>query len=675
MKFRSSSGRNDHSEGWMRRDFLPATVEQANRRRLQVFLGTLVVALAISLGVTWLRPAEYRASARLEITPTAGSVPSGSAPGNAPESARPFLTEVQVLTSRPVLEVVATRLERSGQSLSVFGPDPIVGMQSQLQVNPVASTNVVELVATGQRPELLAPLLNTIVDVYRDRLAEAYRSSSGESLAQVNEEVTKLEATAAARRRAVEAFRIRHNIVSLERGENQVLAQVRNLSTSLSAAQERVAIAEGKLRALSESAAAGKSVIRARDDPTLANLEQRASQLREELRDLERSYTQDYLAKEPKAITQRARLSELERQIKVQREASGQAGLVEAQEELASAQGAAARLQSHIATGRQEVGQFTARFNEYKSQQDELGEIETAYRDAVQRRAKLEATERARMPTIKLLEAGTTPQEPWRPLYWRDTALGAGGSLVLALLAMWLVELFNRSEPQPTMVLVQPQLGGLPYETVPQALPWQRGPAMSLEASRQALLPPQPTFPRELRHDEVIALVRAADDDSHLVMLLLLSGVSSDEALALRWSDVDPARRLLHVGGGSARDVALNEALHKVLAARPGTQRPDLLLGHQDRPATPETMRAQFLCAAHDAGIADASDVTADCLRHTYVAFLVRQGIRFADLTRLVGHVPSEILGAYTTLSPPGSRVPREEIDVVFPAVLPRESV
>ena len=133
----------------MRQDFLRTTVERANRRRLQVFLGTFVVALVVSLGFTWLRPAEYRASARLEITPTSASVPSGSAPGNAPESARPFLTEVQVMTSRPLLERVATRLERSGQSLSEFGTDPIAVMQSRLQVTPVPSTNVVELVATG----------------------------------------------------------------------------------------------------------------------------------------------------------------------------------------------------------------------------------------------------------------------------------------------------------------------------------------------------------------------------------------------------------------------------------------------------------------------------------------------------------------------------------------------
>ena len=158
-------------------------------------------------------------------------------------------------------------------------------------------------------------------------------------------------------------------------------------------------------------------------------------------------------------------------------------------------------------------------------------------------------------------------------------------------------------------------------------------------------------------------------------MQLLLSGVSLDEALAVRWSDVDPAQSLIHVGDGSPRDIALSEPLLKSLAARQADPQPDLLLGHQDPPATRETLAAQLLYAAHDAGIEDASDVTPECLRHTYVAFLVRQGIRFADLTRLVGHVPVELLGAYTTLAPPGPRVAREHIDAVFPAIPPRESV
>jgi polysaccharide biosynthesis transport protein len=653
----------------VRPNFLPSTAEQTNRRRRRVFLGTLTVALVLSLGFTWLRPAEYRATALLEISAASESPAPRGAAGSAPESAKPFLTELQVLTSRPVLEAAAAQLARDGTDLSGFGPDPVAGMQSRLEAIPVTSTNVVELVATWPRPELLAPLLNTIIAVYQDRLAQAFRSATSESLAQADDEVKRLEATVTAKRRNAEAFRLRNDIVSLQRDENEVLARVRNLSTSLSAASDRVAVAEGKARARSESAAAGKAAVRSRDDPTLGNLEQRASQIREEMRDLERGFTPDYLAKDPKVITQRARLAELEQQIVAQRAASQQTAIVEAQEELASAQGAAARIQNQMASSRQEAAQFNARFNEYKSRQDELGELETAYRDAVQRRAKLEASERARTPTTKVLEAAATPHQPWRPLYWRDTALSIGGSLALALLAMWLVELLNRSEPQPAVVLIQPQPRALLYEATPQALANRSVPAMSLDATEPKLLSPQTTFPRELWHDEVAALMRASDDESRLVMLLLLSGVNLDELLELRWSDVDLVRRTIRVGGESGRNIVLGETLRRILEAAPNVTGSQLLVRSSGRPATRDSIDAQILGAAHDAAIEDAPQVTSACLRHTYLAFLVRQGIRFADLTRLVGPLPAEAVSAYSALSPAGARLGSAQVELIHTAV------
>jgi polysaccharide biosynthesis transport protein len=652
----------------VRPNFLPSTAERTNRRRRRVFLATLTIALALSLGYTWLRPPEYRASALLQITTASESPPARGAAGSALESANPFLTEVQVLTSRPVLEAAAAQLSSDSRDLSGFGPDPVAGMQSRLEAIPVASTNVVELVATWQRPELLAPLLNSIIAVYQDRLAQTFRSTTSESLAQADDEVKRLDATVAARRRTVEAFRMRNDIVSLQRDENEVLARVRNLSNSLSAANDRVAAADGKVRALSASAAVGKAAVRSRDDPTLANLEQRASQIREELRDLERGFTPDYLAKDPKVIAQRGRLAELERQIVAQRNASQQTTILEAQEELASAQGAAARIQNQMLSSRQEAAQFNARFNEYKSRQDELDQLEAAYRDAVQRRAKLEASEQARTPTTKVLEAATNPTQAWRPLYWRDTAVSIGGSLALALLAMWLVELFNRPDPQPAVVLIQPQPGALRYEA-PQALGNRGGLAMPLEGTEPTLLPRQTTFPRELRNDEVAALIRGSDDESRLVMLLLLSGVNSDEVLELGWSDVDLARGTMRIGRESGRDIVLGTALRRALEAAAKPTGAELLVRSSGRPATRDSVDAQILGAAHDAGIEDALQVTSACLRHTYLAFLVRQGIRFADLTRLVGPLPAETVGAYSALSPPGARVGSAQVQVLHPAL------
>ncbi len=543
-------------------NFLPSPVQRSNRRRLLVFLGTLIIALALSLSYTFLRPAEYRASARIEITPAVASPPPMAAATSAPEPVKPFLTEVQFLTSRPVLEQALQGLERLGYRLTEFGPDPVLGIQTHIEATAVPNTNVVELIGRAEHPELLAPLLNGIVEVYRGRLIDAYRSASSEATAQADAEVKRLEATVAAKRRAVEEFRTRNNIVSLQRDENQVLARVRNQSTTLSTANERVATADGKLRALMDAVAAGKAVVRARDNPTLANIEQRASQAQEDLRDLERSFTPEYLAKDPKAIALRVRLAELERQVKEQRLASQQSAIAEAQEELASAQAAARRIEAQMSGDRQDVAQFTARFNEYKSQQEDLTELEGVYRDAVQRRARLEASERARMPTIKVLEAAAPPTAPWRPLYWRDAAISAGGSLLLALLAMWLVELFNRSDPQPTWLVAQP-VAGLPLQGLPQALA-ASDPGMALPLAQHALLPQQPVLPRALERREVDALLAAADTDGRLAMLLLLSGLTADEAAGLRWTDVDLAQGLIHVAGASARDVVLSPPMRAI---------------------------------------------------------------------------------------------------------------
>jgi polysaccharide biosynthesis transport protein len=654
----------------VRSNFLPSTTALTNRRRRRVFLGTLLVALLLTLAFTWLRAPEYRASALVQINTASEPFAPGAAPADASDAAKRFLTQVQVLTSRPVLEEAAAQLVRDGRDLSGFGPDPVAGIQSHLEASPVASTNVVELSASWQRPEVLAPLLNTIVIVYQQRLAEAFRSASSAAMAQADDEVKRLETTVVAKRRDVEAFRLRSDIVSLQRDENEVLARVRNLSTSLAAANDRVAVAEGKVRARSESAATGKAAIRARDDPTLANLEQRASQIREELSNLQRGFTPEYLAKDPKVIEQRQRLAGLEQQIAAQQAAGQQTAVVEAQEELTSAKEAAARIQNQMVSTRQEASQFNAHFSEYKSRQDELAELEAAYRDAVQRRAKLEASEQARTPTTKILEAAATPREAWRPLYWRDTAISIGGSFVLALLAMWLVELLNRPEPQPPVVFIQPPPGGLLYEGAPQALgnPRSAG-AMSLDAVEPTLLPRQAGFPRELRSDEVVALLRAADAQTRLVMLLLLCGVDLDEVLALHWSDVDLARATLRVGGESGRDMALGGALRQLLATSASETGSQLLVRSSGRPATRGTIDAQILGAAHDAAIEDAGQVTSACLRHTYLAFLLRQGIRFADLTRIVGPLPAEAVSAYSALSPAGPRLDIAHVQLLHPAL------
>jgi polysaccharide biosynthesis transport protein len=86
-------------------------------------------------------------------------------------------------------------------------------------------------------------------------------------------------------------------------------------------------------------------------------------------------------------------------------------------------------------------------------------------------------------------------------------------------------------------------------------------------------------------------------------------------------------------------------------------------------PPTVDDVAAQVMCAAYDAGLDAADEVTPRTLRHTYLAYLLRQGVRFADLGRIVGRLPQNEMALYMRLASPQTRVPFEQIDPVLPGL------
>jgi uncharacterized protein involved in exopolysaccharide biosynthesis len=652
-----------------------AETRRANRRRLFVFLSVFLVTAAVGLTWDFLRPAEYRATARLQITPptmalqpsvSAGTVRVETAPQDGKQA---FLTEVQTLSSRPIIERVAEQLRSAGHDLSTLGLDPVLGLQSSLTVNAVEGTQVVEMSAVGAAPELPAALLVGIGEVYREHVAQAYRESTTEAVASTDEEVIRLEAAVAAKRRAVEEFRVRHSIVSPEREENSILAEMQGLASAQKDANKRLTEAEGKVESLRAATAQGKGVVRARDNPTLAALEARASQIREELREMGRRFTPEYRDMDPQARALRVRLAEMEEQIRAQQTVGQSSALEEAEQELAAARESTRRLQLQIAASKQQVGAFAARFSQYKSLQEELGQLEKAYQEALQRQVRLGATQRSRAPALQILEQAVIPKEPWRPHYWRDAAIVLAGALLLALGAMWLVELFNRPAPRPSVLVTQPVLAGtlLPGQSLPELAHSPLNPRLAVD-DRPRLAAPV-TLPRELTVDEAAALLRGADADVRCAAALLLSGLTTAEALALCWTDVEAGTGLIRVGGVPPRQVPLPPAALQLLGERPAEDGARLLRGSESGPATAEALASRLLVAAHDAGLEQAHEVTLQALRHTFLSFLVRQGARFADITRVAGTLDADMLSAYSQLAPPGARLEANAVKWVFPAL------
>jgi polysaccharide biosynthesis transport protein len=638
---------------------------RSSRRRAVVFCCAFLLAAAASLTWVYTRPAEYRAVARLHISPAlivTQPIEAKDTPAMATD-AKSFLTEVQVLTSRPLLEDVIKRL-KSANVLPDLGPDPVASAQGMLRAEPVEGTQLVQLSAEGRQQDFLPRLANAVAEAYQQHVTAAYRDIASSAYAEVNDEARTLDTQVAAKREAINVFRKRYDIVSMEHNENDVLANIEGLSQSYTDANEHLAKAKGRLQALKISSSAGNVGARAKDDPTIADLEQRVSALREQWGELERRFTPDFLSLDPDAKSLRARLENLEGQLASQRAASGRTALADAQQELSAAQAEVDRLRQDVADNQRQAQEFATHLNDYKALREDLDHLEGMHRAALDRLEKLQASERERAPRAELLEAAAPSGEPWRPDYRQDAAISLAGSFAFGLFAAWFADFIVGPSPLPTAFV---EHSWSPALLVRESA----GPMRELSTSNIGQLPAPTAPPRELADAEITALIVAATDDARLAMTALLTGMRAEELAALRWDDIDLKARLIHVGGESHRTIPLQEPFGSLIDTRQTTTQTAATVLHDARghPLAIEEVERLVLYGAYDAGLDRPHEVTANTLRYTYLSFLLRQGIRAADISRIVGGVPQNELLVYMQLHSPTARLPFEQIQRLLPVL------
>ncbi|HSV51381.1 MAG TPA: Wzz/FepE/Etk N-terminal domain-containing protein [Burkholderiaceae bacterium] len=646
------------------------------RRRVLVFFSVFLLCAVLSLTYTYMRPAVYSASARIQVmpsekVPTVGGASSAAAPARS-DNPQALLVELQILNSRPLLEKVVKRLQDQGE-LRGLGADPVLAVQEMLTVTRVQDTNVVQLEAQGPERALLTRLINAVIDVYREEQAATGTTTAQTDLDQAREEAKVIESRLGEKKRAVEGFRLRSDIVSAERDENQTLSRLKGLGTSLSTATEREAVAEGKARAIEQAIAQNKSAPQLKVNPTVSAIEQRLSQMREEWRALERQFTPQYLEMDPNAKAMKIRITNLEQQLETERVKGQQGALAEAREEAAGARATTQRLQQQLADDRQTVQAFSRRFSEFKGMQEELQGLEQMRQAARQKVLALEATEGTRKPRVLVVEPAAAPDTPLKPLYTRDAAISVAASLLLGFLAVWFVEFFNRTEAAPvgptTVIMPQPWMA-VPYPAAP-GLPGMApaaGPALTSSAQDPQLL--LRSAPRELLPSEVQGLLRAAAPENLAALIYLLYGLTGPELIALKVEDVDTAARNLRVPGDAGRALPLPRPLLELLGTlAPASGTAPLFPNAKGQPMDGEDLASIVTSSAYDGHLEQPASITPEVLRYTYVAFLVRQGVRFSDLSRVVGRVSTETLSALATLAPGAERVPLDQVERLLPAV------
>ncbi len=615
-----------------------AAARRGNRRRLLVFGLTFLAALLVGQAWNFSRPAEFRASTRLQV-----NLPEVGRPGLSASGA--YATKLQLFDSRPMLAKLSEALLASGLAADALGPDPAGRLQSMLQVLPVPGSEVVELRATGTEPRLLADMLNAFPDVIRQEIASRQQKDADAQLAAARQELARLERTATERRARLDAFRQREGVLA-ERDDNEAVARAKGLNRALDTAVEKEAAAAARLAAVSKAVEQGKSSTQARADPALSGLETRAHQVREDLKELERTYTPDFMAMDPRARAMRARLVELDKQIVQQRSISLQAALQAAQEEQASAQAQVERLRAQLGASRPALTKTSTRFAEAKILEDDLAQVDKARRERLEQVSRLEADEQRRVATVTVVEPATVPSLPFRPDRWRDGALVLAAAAALALMVMGTVELFNRAAPAAmpmpnTTVVLTP--GWDPRQAAvagpgTQAMPLlDSGPGPSHAAA--ALAAPL----QLLSQAEATALLMACSGPARLLCALGLMGLSVDEALQIRPRDLDRGSLQLQVAGAWARRLPMPPWLPDTLPEDSGA---DQIVLHDavGQALTAADVASMIISAALDAQLAQAATLSWEALRNTAIDWLVGQGLRYSDLPKLVGRVDAERL-------------------------------
>jgi integrase len=170
---------------------------------------------------------------------------------------------------------------------------------------------------------------------------------------------------------------------------------------------------------------------------------------------------------------------------------------------------------------------------------------------------------------------------------------------------------------------------------------------------------------RELSEDEVSLLYSAADYTTKQLIFLLLNGVSPQELLLIDEDHIDLDSGRITIPGNPRRGLTLPASAEGLF-----TENDDSAAGWKganEIGLDMEELDARLQLAALEGKLPESHRITALDLRHTYLLYLVKQGIRLSELEGIVGKMPSKILLGYRNFTPDEADKSLDEISTVYP--------
>ncbi|HMW69795.1 MAG TPA: integrase, partial [Nitrosomonas sp.] len=494
-------------------------------KRMLIFLIAFAVTAVISMSYVLGRSSIYRSHATL-LTMAKTAIDQRSVDVDLQHVA----IQKQLLLGADMLaEIIKTLQSHPEVKTQLTASD----IRSMLDVQPVAETNLVEIVAEGPDPKILPILVNTWLDVYLKGRENEIARATGDTTQRIQTEISGLTEKINQKRIELELFRENNHIVSTGREENEALSRLKGLNDSLNKAIEEEVKAKARLDSIKKSIAKGQAVVPKEDTQKLAMLEKRAQELKEELADLDRRYTREYMALTPSLKVIPEKIATLQTEIDQLRSAGQRIVLSEAEQEYVAALQTTQAIRDQLEAHKKKAADFTARFTEHEALKIDLEGFEQRLRETQERLIQIETKYGGKFPQVDVVERAAEPLQPIWPDYSRDSLIALIGSLIMGLIAVWVVEFLTRKEKAKLAINlsgVHIYGGEESAREVVNQLPMAQQRTLAQQSVQPALIG---GVIQEIAPQKIHLLFQAGNNKEQQLMALLLSGLMLDEIAAL----------------------------------------------------------------------------------------------------------------------------------------------
>lgn len=640
-------------------------------QRLIIFVIVFILSALLSLAYVYSRPALFKTYATL-LTVAQTAIDQQSSDADIQHVA----IQRQILMGQSLLDETMERLKPEGsksitKEQSFFSKTSTIEVRQMLSVQAVPETNLVELAATGYRPDVLVTFINTWIDVYLENRTEEIRQTTGVTLEILREELSSLEDKILIKRSELEYFREINDITSLGREnifENQSLAHFKGLNKSLSDANEEAIKSKARLDAVNKSIAEGKMIVPDEDKRGMRVLELRLQELKEQLAEFDRKYTRNYLALHPHLNIIPGKIKALEKEIQKKRHYGQSIVLTEAEQNYEAALQTLIEISKQLEEHKRKATEFSSRFAEHESLLNDLEGLELLQRSSQERLVQIEAKQAEKFPQVKVIERAFIPLEPISPDYTKDAIIAIISSILLGLIAVWIIEFLTQKENPKTSISIsginmyKDATPGLinNLETVNDSI--TQDTVQSLQHDNNKLLEHKAL--KELSIDTLNALLEASDIKAKQLISMLLSGLNLEEISKIEKECFDFSKNSLNITGNNQRIISLNPALRTLFENTdpfPAWKKSQIV--------SVNTLEAILIYASADAGFTNPQEISAEIISNSYILYLVKQGLRLSELENIVGYIDPTELSKFAPYSPEKKGLSITDINILHPSL------